>query len=144
MTLMTRTRRRGFPGVLWASTISVPDTSGAVVCNLAQENGSHRLLMLECHAVVSRREPAPARLLGWGGTHSTHVAAAFDHVLVYVQVMIRPTPDWKPAASKADAPKFEVGDLVEAVDVPEEQEDTVFWRGCVHELKPDGQVCCIS
>jgi hypothetical protein len=54
--------------------------------------------------------------------------------------MIRPAPDWKPAESREEAPKLELGELVEAVDVPEEQEDTVFWRGCVHELKPDGQV----
>lgn len=61
---------------------------------------------------------------------------------VYVQVMLRETPEWKPAASKEQAMKVALGELVEAVDVPEEQEDTVFWRGCVHELKPDGQVRC--
>ena len=57
-----------------------------------------------------------------------------------MQVMLRQTPDWKPAESSEKAPKVALGDLVEAVDVPEEQEDTVFWRGCVQELKPDGQV----
>jgi hypothetical protein len=57
-----------------------------------------------------------------------------------VQVMMRLAPDWKPAASREEAPKLQLGDLIEAVDVAEEQEDTVFWRGCVHELKPDGQV----
>jgi hypothetical protein len=64
-----------------------------------------------------------------------------DVMSACVQVMIRHPPDWKPAASREEAPKLELGDLVEAVDVPEEQEDTVFWRGCIHELKPDGQVC---
>lgn len=87
--------------------------------------------------------PATTSLITCLHTPGMIVLDADVHMVRYVlpvQVMLRQTPDWKPAASKKDAVKLQLGDLVEAVDVPEEQEDTVFWRGCVHELKPDDEV----